>query len=164
MVDQLVAVLSHVDFLSPSGLSPRTVLQEPQKAEQLVEAPTIVSLIEVIPQPVEQTVDFPVGAGGIRPVEQTVDIPVPSLLSGVGGLQGFSQERVQQRVRSRPFTFQFRTVAGTTFILLQQRIIQIRGTTADRGFFRTFPRYKKVRRSRALSSARVPGSVSSWRA
>ena len=43
-----------------------------QTAEQLVEAPTIVSLVEVIRQP----------------VEQTVDRPVPSLLSGVGGLQG----------------------------------------------------------------------------
>ena len=35
--------------------------------------------------------------------------------------------------------------------------------TANQGFFRTFPRYKKkVRRSRALISARVPRESSSW--
>ena len=50
---------------------PRTVLREPQKAEQLVKAPTIVSLVDVIGQL----------------VEQTVDVPVP-LSSGFGGLQG----------------------------------------------------------------------------
>ena len=34
--------------------------------------------------------------------------------------------------------------------------------TADQGFFRTFPQYKKVRRSRALSRARVPQESGSW--
>ena len=41
--------------------SARTVLSEPRVAEQLVEVPTIVSYINVI----VQTVDIPVGAGGI---------------------------------------------------------------------------------------------------
>ena len=42
--------------ISTPSRCPRTVLSVPQTAEQLVEAPTIVSLIEVIRQPVEQTV------------------------------------------------------------------------------------------------------------
>ena len=84
MVDQLVAVLTHVDSFIPGQ----------------VEVPTIVSLINVI----EQTVDIPVGAGGIvgngdhqgclpgqsssPSAEQTVDVPV--LRHGFsGGLQGF---------------------------------------------------------------------------
>ena len=63
----------------------------PQVVDQLVEAPTIVSLIDVIRQPVEQPVDIPVralgGTGGrlqfFLPgqfssfVEQIADIPVP---------------------------------------------------------------------------------------
>ena len=75
----------------------------PQTVEQLVEAPTIVSLIEVIRQPVEQPVDIPVrarGGTGGRPqgvlpgqyssssVEQIADIPVPHH-GFFGGFQGF---------------------------------------------------------------------------
>ena len=70
----------------------RTVVDVPQTVEQLVEAPTIMSLVEVIRQPVEQPVDIPVrgwsGTGGrlqgflpgqysSSSVEQNVDIPVP---------------------------------------------------------------------------------------
>ena len=80
----------------------RTPVREPQLAEQLVEAPSIVSLIEVTRQPVEQIVDIPVPRGGVRlrgvlpeqgstalPVEQIVDIPV---LHGES-LQGFIPEQ-----------------------------------------------------------------------
>ena len=69
----------------------------------------------------------------------------------------FPQERVRQQVQSRPFTFQFRTVAGTSFILLQQRIFKICGTRQIMGFFRTFPRYKKsakIPRTQRCESAR----------
>ena len=74
----------------------------PQTVEQLVEAPTIVSLIDVIRQPVEQPVDIPVrawsGTGGrlqgflprqysSSSVEQIADIPVPH--HGIFGFQGF---------------------------------------------------------------------------
>ena len=87
MVDQLVAIFSHVDSLIPEQVIavpkiswpshfPRTVLSEPQTAEQLVDAPTIVSLVQVI----EQTVDIPVGAGGG---------------SGYGGHQRFSPRLVK---------------------------------------------------------------------
>ena len=47
-------------------LSVRTPVREPQQAEQLVEAPSTVSLIDVIRQPVEQIVDIPVPRGGVR--------------------------------------------------------------------------------------------------
>ena len=73
----------------------------------------------------------------------------------------FPQNRVQQRVRSRPFTFQFRTVAGMTF-LLRERIFQFRRIRQINGFLALFPGTKKVRRSRALISARVRRESSSW--
>ena len=69
--DQLMAVLKSYDFpfleqviavtkISSPSRSSRTVLSEPQTAEELVEAPTLLSLVDVI----EHTVDIPVGAGG----------------------------------------------------------------------------------------------------
>ena len=114
MVEQLVDFLTPLDFPVPEQVievpkivcprrAARTVLDVPQTAEQLVEAPTIVSLIDVIRQPVEQPVDIPVrawgGTGGrlqgflpgqysSSSVEQIADIPVPH--HGIfGGFQGF---------------------------------------------------------------------------
>ena len=71
MIEQLVDILSPLDFPVPEQVievpkivcpprAARTVLRVPQTVEQLVEAPTIVSLIEVIRQPVEKPVDIPV--------------------------------------------------------------------------------------------------------
>ena len=73
MVEQLVDFLTPLDFPVPEQVidvpkivcpprAARTVLGVPQTVEQLVEAPTIVSLIDVIRQPVEQPVDIPVRA------------------------------------------------------------------------------------------------------
>ena len=102
--------------------------------EQLVEAPTIVSLIDVIRQPVEQPVDLPVrawgGTGGrlqgflpgqfsSSSVEQNVDIPVPHGRDRVGGgLLGLHPGL--QRLPSRSLTFQFRVVAE--FFILHRRL------------------------------------------
>ena len=72
MVDQPLVLLAAFDVLVPEQVievpklstptrCPRTVLSLPQTAEQLVEAPNVVSLIDVIRHPVEQTV----GGGGI---------------------------------------------------------------------------------------------------
>ena len=72
----------------------------------------------------------------------------------------FPQDRVQQRVRSRPLTFQFRTVAGMTF-LLRQRIFQIRQIWQNKGVCRTFPRLKKSAKVTSHSSQRVLRSASS---
>ena len=69
MLEQLVDFLSPLDFPVPEQVievpkivcplrAARTVICAPQTAEQLVEAPTIVSLVEVIEQPV----DIPVRA------------------------------------------------------------------------------------------------------
>ena len=102
-----MALLMAFDFLVPEQVikvpkistpsrCPRTVLSVPQTAEQLVEAPTIVSLIQVIKQPVEQTVGGGGGGGlpGFLPkhsyscsAEQIVDNPVPRRGLG-GGLHG----------------------------------------------------------------------------
>ena len=78
----------------------RTAVRVTQLAEQMGEVPSIVSLIEVIRQPVEQLVDSPVPRGrvpgpqGFLPgqsysltAEQIVDNPVPRLGDG-GCLQG----------------------------------------------------------------------------
>ena len=71
-VDQLVGALLHLDTpipvhaifevpkISCPSRFPRSAVRESQKAEQLVEAPTLVSLVEVIEQPV----DIPVRAWG----------------------------------------------------------------------------------------------------
>ena len=103
MVGRLVDLLSPLDFPVPDQVievpkivcpprAARAVLGAPQTVEQLVEAPTIVSLIDVIRQPLEQPVDIPVrawdGTGGrlqgflpgqysSSSVEQIADIPVP---------------------------------------------------------------------------------------
>ena len=75
MVVPQVDLLSPLDFPVPVQVievpkivfpprAARTVLGAPQTVEQLVEAPTIVSLIDVTRQPVEQPVDVPVRACG----------------------------------------------------------------------------------------------------
>ena len=74
----------------------RTVICAPQTSEQLVEAPTIVSLVEVVEQPVDIPVRAWGGTGGrlqgflpgqfsSSSVEQNVDIPVPHGRDRVGG-------------------------------------------------------------------------------
>ena len=162
MVDQLVVVLSHVDSFVPEQVSvvpkiswpshfPRTVLQEPQKVEQLVEAPTIVSLIEVIRLPVVQTVDFPVGAGGI----------------GSGGLQGFSPGRTSLQCTGEQ-SVHILVPHGGRHDLHPPSAADFSNPpdTADQGFFfRTFPRYKKSAKiPRAQWCESAPGlELMAWR-
>ena len=85
-----------------------------------------------------------------RNVEQLVNIPVPR--GGVRRLQGFPQNRVQQRYPvSKSLTFQFLLVKvfmGSSrdrvlrYLLSFQLVLQM---TLFKGFFRTFPHRKKVR-------------------
>ena len=111
MGDQLVASLKHLDTpipeqvtavpkISLSSRRSRTVLREPQTAEQLVEVPAVVSFSS-LQQTAEQIIDIPVprtrgrgDRGGLhcftprqvlsqRTVQQIVDIPAG------GGLQDF---------------------------------------------------------------------------
>ena len=110
-------------------LSVQTPVREPQLAEQLVEAPSIVSLIDVIRQPVEQIVDIPVPRGDMRclrgvhpeqgstalPIEQIVDIPVPHCESPQGLFPGgcsaasSSSSHVPAGAVDEPFHGVFRT-------------------------------------------------------
>ena len=102
MVEQLVDVLQFVDALVlvaelvievpkifPENIIVRTLVREPQLAEQLVDVPTTLTLLLFIQM--LQNVDTPVPHGGGRrlqgflpkqsatalTVEQNVDIPVP---------------------------------------------------------------------------------------
>ena len=109
MVDQPLVLLAAFDVFVPEQVievpkmstptrCPRTVLSIPQTAEQLVEAPNVVSLIDVISHPVEQTVGGG-GSGGLPgflpgqsyslSADQIVDNPVPRFRRGFGeGLHG----------------------------------------------------------------------------
>ena len=167
MVDEPMALLMAFDFFVPEQVikvpkistpfrCPRTVLSVPQTAEQLVEALTIVSLIEVIRQPVEQTVGG--GGGGGLPgfflgqsysftAEQIVDNPVPrrGLGGGLHGLHpGQSSAATARQIVDNPVL----RVAPHDF---HQDLLSAAGSsdlpdTANQGFF---PTGKKVRRSRA---------------
>ena len=96
----------------------RVVLREPQLAKQLVKAPTLVSLVDNI----EHTVDIPVGAGGgsgygghhgFSPRTEffsycRADLRTCLCLAFRLDLEVFTvytQDRVQQRFRSRTLTF-----------------------------------------------------------
>ena len=145
IVDRPLVLLAAFDVLVPEQVievpkmstptcCPRTVLSVPQTAEQLMEAPNVVSLIDVIRHPVEQTV----GGGrigglpGFLPgqsssafyeadhrvpaatAEQNVDIPAPR-----GAPRDFHQNPLP--------------AAGSSDLL----------ETANQGVFRTFPGRKK---------------------
>ena len=131
----------------------RTLVREPQLAEQLVKVPTILthSFIRML-----QNVDTPVphggrgASGGLQgflpgrsssfTVEQTVDIPAPR--GGGRRLQDFSQNRVQQRrLSSRTLTFQFLLKV----FKVQSSSHSPAGFVDDafEGFFRTFPQVQK---------------------
>ena len=117
MVDQPVVLLAAFDVLvleqvielpkmSTPTRCPRTVLSVPQTAEQLVEFPNVVSLIDVIRHPVEQTV------GGGR----------------IGGLPGFlpGQSRAIPFLRSRSLTIQFlvMVLVKVFMVYTQDRVLQ----------------------------------------
>ena len=105
MVDRPLVLLAAFDVLVPEQVievpkmstptrCPRTVLSVPQTAEQLVDSPNVVSLIDVIRHPVEQTVGggriggisgFLPGQSYSLSAEQIVDNPVPRFRRGFGG-------------------------------------------------------------------------------
>ena len=171
MVDQLVGALLHLDTPIPEhaifevpkiscpSRFPRSALREPQKAEQLVEAPTLVSLVEVIEQPV----DIPVRAWVVL-----VDVfkvfsldSIPRLWSRSQTLQFLvvvsmevpkvlTQDRVQQQSQSKSLTFQFRAVAATSKILVSHRFLQKLLEKRLKGFLALFPGGKKCEDRSAL--------------
>ena len=181
MIDQPVVLLAAFDVLVPEQVielpkmstptrCPRTVLSVPQTAEQLVEFPNVLSLIDVIRHPVEQTVGggrigglpgFLPGQSSSLCAEQIVDNPVPRHGFG-GGLHGLhpgqsfsafygadhraAAATAEQNVdipvpRGAPHDFHQNPLpAAGSSDLLE---------TANQGVFSTFPRRKKVRRFRA---------------
>ena len=164
-VDQLVGALLHLDTPIPEhaifevpkiscpSRFPRSALREPQKAEQLVEAPTLVSLVEVIEQPVDIPVRAWYGTGGrlqgflpgqssSSSVEQIADIPVPR--RGIyGGSQGFhpgqSSTAVAEQIVDTPVPHGSRHLQDPGFATLPSEV----AGEAFQGVFSTFPRRKK---------------------
>ena len=134
-----------VPKILPVDVPMRTMVREPQLAEQLVEVPTIVCFLEL-------NVDIPVvggsGAGGglhgflpgqnySMTAEQIVANPVPRRCFS-GDLQGFPQDRVRRSgLRTRSLTFQFQV--EVLKILLKHLIVQgfrpICRTRQIKGFF-----------------------------
>ena len=164
MVDQLVDALLHLDTPIPEhaifevpkiscpSRFPRLALREPQKAEQLEEAPTLVSLVEVIEQPVDIPVRAWGGTGGrlqgflpgqsSSSVEQIADTPVPR--RGIyGGSQGFhlgqSSTAVAEQIVDIPVPHGSRLLQDPGLASLPSEV----AGEAFQGFFSTFPRRKK---------------------
>ena len=195
MVDQPMALLMALDFLVPEQVTkvpkistpsrcPRTVLSVPQTTEQLVEAPTIVSLIEVIRQNVEQTVGG-VGVGGGLPgflarqsysftAEQIIDNPVPrrGLGGGLHGLHpgqsstafGEADHRIPAATAEQIVDIPVLRGAPHDF---RQDPLSAAGSsdlpdTANQWVFRTFPRGKKSAEVAGQVSAHLLWDVSSW--
>ena len=167
MVEQLVNVLQLFDALIPVAeqvidvpkifierIPPRTSVREAQLAEQLVEVPTIVSFSS-LQRIMEQTVDSPVPQSGGRHAD----------LQGL--LRGQSSTGVEQIVdipgsrpgQGSPASSSFHSPAG----------LDDGAEEPGEGFFRTFPRPKKVRRSlrtRGRNCLRTPAHPRrrlSWR-
>ena len=160
MVDQLVAVIKPLASAVPEQIIvvpkiswpprfPRTVLLEPQKAEQLVEVPTILFFLK-------QTVGTRGGYGGLegfhpgqgslqRTGEQIFDTPVPGR-GASGSLQGFhpgqgSLKRTVEQIVDIPVP------GGELFlqVLGPQLLRQFLRESLFKEGFRTFPRIQKVR-------------------
>ena len=183
IVDQPLVLLAAFDVLVPEQVTEvsklstparcfRTVLSMPQTAEQLVEAPNVVSLIDVIRHPVEQTV----GGGGIGGLpgflpgqsyslsaEQIVDNPVPRFRRDFGGgLDGLHQGQSSTSFGEADYRVPAATAEQNVDIPaprgaphhFHQNPLPAAGSsdlpdTANQWVFSTFPRRKKVRRSRA---------------
>ena len=99
LVEQVIAVPK----ISMERVPQRSVCRRSRRAEQLVEVPTIVSYSSLQQRTAKQTVDIPVPHGHGR--------------VGHGGLQGFAQDRIQQRLWSRKLTLQFLRVGAALEVL-----------------------------------------------
>ena len=194
MVDQPVVLLAAFDVLVPEQVievpkmstpsrCPRAFLSVPQTAEQLVEFPNVVSLIDVIRHPLEQTVGggrigglpgFLPGQSYSLSAEQIVDNPVPRHGFG-GGLHGLhpgqsssafygadhraAAASAEQNVdipvpRGAPHDFHQNPLpAAGSSDLLE---------TANQGVFSTFPRRKKSAKIPRTQGSELGADFSSW--
>ena len=196
MVDQPVVLLAAFDVLVPEQVievpkmstpthCPRAVLSVPQTAEQLVEFPNVVSLIDVIRHPLEQTVGggrigglpgFLPGQSYSLAAEQIVDNPVPRFRRGFGGdfhglLPGQSS--------SAFYGADHRVAAATAELNVDipaphgsphdfhQNPHPAAGSsdlleTANQGVFSTFPRRKKSAKIPRTQGSELGAESSSW--
>ena len=124
--------VTEVPKIFPDDVPMRTAVRDTRLAEQLVEVPTIV-YVSSLRALVEQNEDIPVprGRGG---------------LVGLRGLQGFSLNRIQQRLLEQiTLTFQFRVV-DVFKVLVMDRVQQLHPLTqafAGWGFSHFSPKQKK---------------------
>ena len=143
MGNQLVEVLQKIDTrtshqvievpkIFPDNVPQRLVeCRRPQMAEQLMEVPTVVSFSSL-----QQ-----------RTVEQVIDLPVPGRGGELGGLQGLHRgqsstaflEQIAESLDPGGGLQDFQPVQGSA------ASSSVFPGHAGEGFFRTFPRSKKVR-------------------
>ena len=170
MVGQPVVLLAAFDVIVPEQVievpkmstptrCPRTVLSVPQTAEHLVEAPNVVSLIDVIRHPVEQTV-----GGGTLSAEQIVDNPVPRRGFG-GGLHGLHPGQCS----SAFYGADHRVAAATAEqnVDIHQNPHPAAGSsdlleTANQWVFCTFLRRKKSAKIPRTQGSELGAESSSW--
>ena len=131
-----------VPKLSQDRLPQRSAVHRPQKAERLVEVPTVLSFSSLQ----QQT------------AEQIIGIPVPHRRRGQGGLQGFSSGQ-NSTARFEEQNVDIPCPGGGLHVLPDPGGSSSSAASRDEreeGFFRTFPRVRKSPKSAASPSPRVP--------
>ena len=170
-------------MLTPSRC-PRTVVSMPQTAEQLVEAPNVVSLIDVITHPVEQTVGGG-GSGGLPGslpaqsyslyAEQIVDNPVCRFRCGFGGgLHGLHPGQISTAFGEADHRVPAATAEQNVDIPVpraprdcHQNPLPAAGSsdlpdTANQWVFSTLPRRKKSAKIPRTQGSELGADFSSW--
>ena len=146
----------------------------PQRAEQLVEVPTVLSPTRIALRIAEQIVDTPVPQGrgqGFLPeqsssatsssgkriseqtVEQHVDIPVPGGGGPSSGLLVFPLDRVQQRRLPRNAFLSGLWSISLTLFQVEVFLVLM---SLVKGFFALFPKIKKCEVGLALGVGTAP--------
>ena len=149
---QVPELVIEVPKISLDVIPLRTLVPEPQLAEQLVEVPTIVSFSS-LQRTIEQTVDIPVpqGGGGRVGVRSLQGFPGQSSTAYFGA--DFPAATAEQNV-DIPVPRGDRTLhpASTSSVL---------PVTASQGVFRTFPQNKKSAKVTSHSGSELPPHPSS---
>ena len=130
-----------VPKVSCSPCPSRSLVPEPQSADQLAEVPTVLSPLRIA----EQIVGIPVRRGRVQGL-----LPEHSSTATSSSLERISERTVEQIVDISPVVALGRV--RPHLLVLQMRIFL--------GFFRTFPQIKKSAKLAAHSSPRVPASIS----
>ena len=149
---QVPELVIEVPKISLDVIPLRTLVPEPQLAEQLVEVPTIVSFSS-LQRTIEQNVDIPVpqGGGGCVGVRSLQGFPGQSSTAYCGA--DFPAATAEQNV-DIPVPHGDRTLlpASTSSVL---------PVTANQGVFRTFPQNKKSAELSSHSGSELPPHPSS---